>query len=678
MALEYHKGNVASSYIEHKHPFLQLRLPFIEGHGFYMQTMDWLHISWRLRVLYIKHSGQYIFCGHTLDKDNLLKAATMAQTGLLAQDLNGSDKQNYKAILRLCGITNEGDFLDPNILKNLWETDDFRADAMYWSFVQDFLRIFISDCPIIEKIEMAGKVLGFLALWRRQIRKTNGQKLDDHFLTNETFVDVVIAVVNFVLVAIMVRDGHTESGWSSNPSAVSLVQFLTKRFSSRFSEYVFSFVRSILPNQTSFRAVSSYPVVNYLFFQLDAEHTLGQAIPGSKRGVPRGEARVKRDDKRAAEIVAEIRRLTDDDITSALNKGIKAVLNSVGNDLLEVEQQAPLPTFDELIKEDLLPSRGTGGPRTIQQWELKIWQEDEANGDGGDGGDGGGGGGAAAEEEDQDQDEDEDEETGDDDVDEPGSEDESDADDDDPKASGPRARQTRAQKRRNSAYQTLYKCNLLSTLKDMLKGFGLPVGGKKRDVVNRILDYKDRSSLENAVDTAAAGRSSEANTKKAMYERRLHQAVEQHIQPFLDTGEESDSEGDGASEDDELKKEYKKCTGFARAINAYIMRQSRERQGKGNRFTAQGIANVVLGRVQRDPAVEEEIMELAGKEFTLDGDDETWRMREGDLAFEFHPLSNSHFVFYYDTSLGEDPGIQSDDMHKSSWEWFKSALQPEA
>ena len=67
---------------------------------------------------------------------------------------------------------------------------------------------------------------------------------------------------------------------------------------------------------------------------------------------------------------------------------------------------------------------------------------------------------------------------------------------------------------------------------------------------------------------------------------------------------------------------------------------------------------------------------LSTRQLALDGDDETWRMREGEQAFEFHPLSNTYFVFYYDVSLGTDPGIQSENMHKSSWGWFKSALQP--
>ena len=183
LAMEYHKGDVAERYISFNHPYIMLRLPWIKGHGFWCQDMDWLHIVWRLRNLYIDR--KLIFCGHNLDKENLYKAGPHI-TGLRAQDLNGSDKQNYEAIKRLASVNDDGEGLDIDMIAALWPQEDFRPDAMYWLFVRKFLCIFISDAPVKEKLEMAGWVLGYLALMKMMIGKEKDQTLKKNFLSNET------------------------------------------------------------------------------------------------------------------------------------------------------------------------------------------------------------------------------------------------------------------------------------------------------------------------------------------------------------------------------------------------------------------------------------------------------------------------------------------------------------
>ena len=55
---------------------------------------------------------------------------------------------------------------------------------------------------------MAGYVLAYLATWRYLIRNSGGRRnYKMHFLTTHTFVDIVIAVANFVLYIKLLRDG---------------------------------------------------------------------------------------------------------------------------------------------------------------------------------------------------------------------------------------------------------------------------------------------------------------------------------------------------------------------------------------------------------------------------------------------------------------------------------------
>ena len=98
-------------------------------------------------------------------------------------------------------------------------------------------------------------------------------------------------------------------------------------------------------------------------------------MPGSKRRVPRGKTRSDRDAKK--EVMDEIYLLTDEEITEAIDTGIKSVLETVTNDpadggLRDVEGRAPLPTFAQLRNEKLLKTTGSSGPRTVGEWELSI------------------------------------------------------------------------------------------------------------------------------------------------------------------------------------------------------------------------------------------------------------------------------------------------------------------
>jgi hypothetical protein len=50
LTMGFHRGNVASEYIAINHFLIPLRLPYIAAHIFWVQTLDSMHILWRLRV----------------------------------------------------------------------------------------------------------------------------------------------------------------------------------------------------------------------------------------------------------------------------------------------------------------------------------------------------------------------------------------------------------------------------------------------------------------------------------------------------------------------------------------------------------------------------------------------------------------------------------------------------
>jgi len=107
-----------------------------------------------------------------MGRDSLISVAR--QGLLLFPDLDYHEKQLWASCLRLAGVDASG-IVNSDILEELAKAEP--AAAQYWKFCRFFIQIFISDEPLLCKIEMAGRVLGYLATWRWYIRNGRGRGL---------------------------------------------------------------------------------------------------------------------------------------------------------------------------------------------------------------------------------------------------------------------------------------------------------------------------------------------------------------------------------------------------------------------------------------------------------------------------------------------------------------------
>lgn len=227
-------------HIRVEHPWIQLAIPILGELGAYLQTPDWMHIDWRLRTNYLSPTRVLTFGLMILSRDHLDGPAL----GLHAPDTNYKEKQHWSGLLRLCGLDASG-HQSSEILEKMAEKHP--ADAQYWRFVSYYTRVFInSDDGLEQKVSMCGYVLAYLALWRWQCRR-NKQDKKQCFITNQTFLDVVISVSLFILqLRLASQDGMVGDTF----------RFLVDRQSSRFMEYLFAFCRSEHAKATSFGAYS--------------------------------------------------------------------------------------------------------------------------------------------------------------------------------------------------------------------------------------------------------------------------------------------------------------------------------------------------------------------------------------------------------------------------------------
>uniref|UniRef100_A0A7S2CR34 Uncharacterized protein n=1 Tax=Octactis speculum TaxID=3111310 RepID=A0A7S2CR34_9STRA len=240
--LQAHAGDLAEKYVTVEHPLICLRIPYIEGYGYFLQTQDWMHIAWRNRICFLNPKKDLTFVpGLRATPSLLMKASqTNFNLGLHAQDLNYKDKQRWDAVRRLSGLDSDS-VKNSDIITELEKTPEMLGVAMYLTFMSYYVQIFTGEKETIDSIiQKCAWILAFLAVWKFMMTRSPELTFKQNFLTHETFTDVVISVTNLVLLIVLFRDCFGEEAqqyWD-------MFRLLPSYLSSRFLEYLFSFCRS--------------------------------------------------------------------------------------------------------------------------------------------------------------------------------------------------------------------------------------------------------------------------------------------------------------------------------------------------------------------------------------------------------------------------------------------------
>ena len=82
------------------------------------------------------------------------------------------------------------------------------------------------------------------------------------------------------------------SGEEKFKELCEFIRLVPEYISSRFLEYLFGFCRSEHRNATSFGAYAGVTHVSHHHWVIKLEAVLGEGMPGSKRGVSKGKARI--------------------------------------------------------------------------------------------------------------------------------------------------------------------------------------------------------------------------------------------------------------------------------------------------------------------------------------------------------------------------------------------------
>ena len=309
-----------------------------------------MHIGFRHRVMFLTPKRVLDFLG-IMGRDCL----DMLALHLTGPDVDYHEKQHWAGVLKLCGIDGKGE-VDSPILEVLAQTQP--ASALYWRFVRYFLQIFIGDEPLLVKLEKCGWCLTYLALWRWCIRTSSGRlNFTTNFLSDQTFVDSVIAISCFILFVKLLRDTVDDE------EVLEALRLLPSYLSSRFLEYLFGFCRSEHRNATSFGAYSGKIHVDHYLYVTLLEFRLGAAAPTSKRQVSKGPSRIEW----AKGTIESVRSIADGKFVRSLNVGGRRLLQDTS--MAHPNKRASLPSLAELKATPLLSETSR---KNILKGELTI------------------------------------------------------------------------------------------------------------------------------------------------------------------------------------------------------------------------------------------------------------------------------------------------------------------
>ena len=189
------------------HPMIQLTAPIVNKRPI-LCMQDWLHAAWRIRVIYLNTTRSLMIGPLFTSPSNIRRHMRAHDTnlGLKYSDLDERDKQNFNACLRLAGFKLDGTMLPSgNAVYEQLNPDDWSSgDILYLRFFHRFLRPFVSPptspyCSPVSVIKDMAYCIAFLGYWRQLCKESTESTTKKHFLTWQTYSDVLHICMNMIL-----------------------------------------------------------------------------------------------------------------------------------------------------------------------------------------------------------------------------------------------------------------------------------------------------------------------------------------------------------------------------------------------------------------------------------------------------------------------------------------------
>ncbi|KAK9822335.1 hypothetical protein WJX74_009162 [Apatococcus lobatus] len=250
------------------HPLIQLVLPQVDPGNpvSIFIASDWMHIIWRLRQRFLNAALTLELGGMPIVPSRLFGDQGRA-LGLNAADTDAKNKQSLDGAIKIfdlrrqkpSGKCEEVPLTDQSSTRRVYLVHpEDRAGYMFLEFGHRYLRTFMMEERDMDAVlHDCAFCITFVGIWRRDVLARPGVDLRKGFLTRETATDVLTSCQTLVLAVMLFREHYPH------------VKMVPSRLSSRFSEYVFSHLRSATKTSDLVNASQyCYIIKSHLLVQL--------------------------------------------------------------------------------------------------------------------------------------------------------------------------------------------------------------------------------------------------------------------------------------------------------------------------------------------------------------------------------------------------------------------------
>ena len=293
-----------------EHPLMFLHYSMVYGSPM-VGIQDWMHLSgFRIRRLLLDgvhnfHLGDGADAGASYLRKLL-------NNPFSAKDLDYKEKQHWSGCIKIFSL----DTL--NKLTMMYETDKHvRGVLAYVTFGMRLLNCSIGDQAGAKATDRKQAVVdasfccAFVLYWRWRIAvklQGLGYTLKKHFLTRETFLDVLTLTQTRILLVMVYRE-HYPNCKIHGPN-----------LSSRFSEHVFQYCRMHETNSPNFDVAGFRRHIKHLLLQMQLAAESKVKLPPSRRGVPNDVESPQAGKEQCA--CSDGWHLSDDELKEAMDQGI--------------------------------------------------------------------------------------------------------------------------------------------------------------------------------------------------------------------------------------------------------------------------------------------------------------------------------------------------------------------
>lgn len=194
-----------------------------------LADQDYIHNHKKL-INHLHHTSRNLQMGPFLVHSNHLvlvhRLFPFQQHGLTQEDVIRSDRQNWRSAQRVSfrqvqeclANVKEGDV-------NRQAEESVTGTLIFLKVVWFYVEIFISKVATLsDRIQYAGIVTHFLAIWRNYVHRTDGLSLHQNFLSRETYTDILLSTHFAVSLICYMRDCFPEVNCHLELTGTDLVE----------------------------------------------------------------------------------------------------------------------------------------------------------------------------------------------------------------------------------------------------------------------------------------------------------------------------------------------------------------------------------------------------------------------------------------------------------------------